>query len=146
MALLTSASLIVTNCTLSGNTATLGSGLSADETTTLTMNHTIVAHGIQGEGVACLGTTAAALSCCDVFGNEGGDWVGCIATQVGLNGNVSEDPLFCDRNSGNFDLGQNSPCAPDHNPACGLVGARGVSCAPTTARATTWGRLKATWQ
>ena len=144
MAALNTTSLFVSNCTFSGNTAIFGSGLMADETTTLTMTHTIVAHGIQGEGVACSGTNVS-LSCCDLFGNAGGDWVGCIATQNGVDGNFSEDPLFCDRDNQNFDLHQNSPCAAAQNPACGLVGARVVSCGPTTARPTTWGRLKAGW-
>jgi hypothetical protein len=118
----------------------------AEETTTLTMTHTIVAYGIQGEGVRCLGTTAASLSCCDLFGNTGGDWVGCIATQIGVDGNFSEDPLFCDRDNQNFDLHQNSPCAAAQNPACGLVGARVVSFAMTSILPTTWGRLKAGWR
>lgn len=42
------------------------------------------------------------LECCDLFGNEGGDWVGCIAGLLGTDGNISEDPAFCDAQGGDF--------------------------------------------
>lgn len=35
-----------------------------------------------------------------------------------------------------------SPCAPDNNPACGLVGALGVGC-DTPVEWTSWGSIKA---
>jgi len=66
-----------------------------------------------------------------VYGNAGGDWTGCIADQYGINGNISEDPLFCDAENGDFTIRDDySPCAPANNPECGLIGALGVDCIP----------------
>ena len=68
------------------------------------------------------------LTCCDVYGNAGGDWVGCIASQSGIGGNISLDPLFCDAANGDYGLEGDSPCAPDYNPNCGLIGAWPTGC------------------
>jgi hypothetical protein len=57
-------------------------------------------------------------------GNWGINWGG-SAGQYGINGNISEDPLFCDPEAGDFTLHGDSPCAPYSapNPECGLIGA-----------------------
>lgn len=88
------------------------------------------------------------LTCCDIYGNEGGDWTGLIAAQYGINGNISEDPLFCDPESGDLRLQENSPCTPftPPNPDCDLIGAWPVGCGGTAICSTTWGRLKALFQ
>ena len=93
------------------------------------------------------------LECCDIFGNAGGDWTGCIADQLGVNGNISEDPLFCDPEANDFTIAENSPCAPGNSPAgCDLIGALPVGCTATTAvpeialRETTWGAVKASFR
>ena len=70
----------------------------------------------------------ATLTCCDIYGNAGGDWVGCIADQYGINGNISEDPLFCDLPGGDLHLNENSPCAAPQQPTCGQIGALGIGC------------------
>jgi predicted outer membrane repeat protein len=76
------------------------------------------------------------LQCCDLFGNEGGDWVGCIAGLLGTAGNISADPLFCDPQGGDFTLNAASPCAPENSPAgCGLIGALPVACGMTAVAA-----------
>jgi hypothetical protein len=70
------------------------------------------------------------LSCCDIYGNPGGDWVGPISSQFGINGNISLDPLFCAPNVGDFRLQEGSPCRPHspENPECDLLGAWPVGC------------------
>ena len=75
----------------------------------------------------------AILSCCDVYGNEGGDWTGLIAGQLGLYGNISLDPLICNASQQDFHLQEGSPCAPASppHPQCGLVGAWEVGCNPS---------------
>ncbi|MCK4413597.1 MAG: right-handed parallel beta-helix repeat-containing protein [Candidatus Eisenbacteria sp.] len=67
----------------------------------------------------------ATLTCCDLFGNAGGDWVGSIAEQLGINGNFSADPCFCDAKNGDYHLWNYSPC---NQEGCGLIGAWPVGC------------------
>jgi hypothetical protein len=85
----------------------------------------------QGASFSC--DTDANLRCCDVYGNSGGDDVGCTSD---LGGNFSADPLFC--NHDDYTLDGQSPCLPgwEHGGIdCGLIGARGQGCgtAPTGA-------------
>ena len=75
-------------------------------------------------------TSAPLLSCCDVFGNGSGDYMG-ISDQAGLDGNISVDPIFCDLESSKYEIHALSPCAPGHHPEganCGLIGAGGIGC------------------
>ncbi len=60
-------------------------------------------------------------SCTDMFGNQGGDWVGCLAGQGDDRGNFALDPLYCDRRPsvyclgpdlGKYQLDSRSPCTP----------------------------------
>jgi hypothetical protein len=126
---------LVDRCTLVGNVAGHYQ---------FVMENTIVAFSIQGPGVASH-EGYAELACCDIFGNAGGDWVGTIADQYGVNGNICRDPLFCDPENGDFELDAESPCAPfsSPNPECDLVGAWPVGCVATTVTPTTWGLIKA---
>ena len=66
-----------------------------------------------------------------MYGNAGGDYVGCIAGQVGIpQGNMFVDPLFYDRTNGDFTLRSDSPCLPNSQlNLCGvLVGVFGEGC------------------
>jgi len=87
----------------------------------------------------------ADLSCCDIWGNSGGDWVEGIAEQYGVNGNIAEDPQLCDPENGDFQIAESSPCAPftPPNPECDLIGAWPVGCAGTPATPRSWGNVKA---
>jgi len=82
------------------------------------------------------------ILCTDIYGNEAGDWVGPISDQLGKNGNISADPLFCDRDAGAFTLFGNSPCAPAHSNGCGLIGLYDVGCEPSSVEAKSWGKIK----
>ncbi|MFH1680470.1 MAG: right-handed parallel beta-helix repeat-containing protein, partial [Candidatus Eisenbacteria bacterium] len=117
---------VLQGCTIAKNQALSGSGISDNSSFSLTIENTIVAFNLGGE--AFFHAPSASLSCCDIFGNEGGNWTGNIASQLGQNGNIEEDPLFCHLEENLFTLGDDSPCAPAANPACGLIGALGVGC------------------
>jgi len=111
-----------TACTFSGNAApdaTVASKASSGPVFT----NTILAFGTSGAAVSCDGTSGATLACSDVYGNAGGDWVGCIATQAEVSGNFEEDPEFVDAPGGDFHLLWTSPCIDADG--CGLVGALG---------------------
>jgi len=92
------------------------------------LQNCIIASGTQGAAVYCV-TGTPTFICSDIHGNAGGDWVGCIAAQAGMNGNFSADPELCDPEGGDFGLLETSPCAPENSPSgCGLIGACGVGC------------------
>jgi predicted outer membrane repeat protein len=117
----------ISQCTFYDNLAFNGSCVSIF-TSQVQMSNTIIAFSARGSAVEC-NNPPPSLTCCDIFGNEGGDWVECIAGQVGTNGNISEDPLFCDAPQGDLRLDASSPCAPGQSPpGCGLIGAHQVGC------------------
>jgi hypothetical protein len=105
----------------------------------------ILASGVLGEAVTCEYSSSATLSCSDVFGNEGGDFVGCIASQDTLDGNFSADPLFCDPVNDDLTLRPDSPCMPGNHPYgadCGLIGAMESGCGPISIESDSWGKVK----
>lgn len=141
------ASPSIENCSFANNSAgQFGSTLYCNQSSTPTLNKTIVAFGSRGNTINCLSGSSVGLSCSNIYGNVDGDWVGCIAGQAGISGNFSAEPLFCDAPNGDFTLHANSPCAPGNHPDganCGLIGALPVACGSTTAtEETSWTEVK----
>lgn len=120
----------IRNCTFYGNAAANGGGVYCSDGAVVTIENTIAAFSTAGGGVLCDGASIPSFSCCDIFGNEVGDWIGWIADQYGIDGNICEDPLFCEPSSGDFCLLDTSPCAPfsPPNPECDLIGAWPMGC------------------
>ncbi len=112
----------IRSCTLTDNQQA-ASLLSLGSSPT-TIDHCIIAGNSTGAPVT---GTGAAVSCTDVFGNTGGDYVGDIVSEFDIKGNISVDPLFCDVAAGNYDLRNTSPCCPERT-ACRLMGALPVGC------------------
>jgi len=143
-----SSSPTLTDCTLTGNQAYYGGGMCCYGSSSPTLTNCIIAFGQQGEAIYCANGGSAELACCDVYGNEGGDWVGCIALQYGVDGNLNQDPLFCDIYNDDTTLCANSPCLPGGN-GCGvLIGAHGQGCAACSApvQRSSWGAIKAMYR
>ncbi|MCK4303247.1 MAG: hypothetical protein KAY24_03320 [Candidatus Eisenbacteria sp.] len=115
------------NCTFISNYAPAGGSVHADQAFPA-LGNCIISFGTNGEAVGCESGSAPVLTCCDIYGNALGDWVGCIASQLGTNGNISDDPLFCDPEGEIYTLHADSPCAAESNPGCGLIGACPVGC------------------
>ena len=93
------------------------------------LENTIIAFSPTGSGLYCddsFGECTQHLACCDVFGNAGGDWVGCIEEQSTTAGNLAADPLFCNAERGDLRLQPVSPCA-SHS-ECGTLGAMPLGC------------------
>ena len=117
----------IVSCTFSLNHANNHAcGILSMGSSSVTLENTIIAFGFGSEAVACFDNSSVALTCCDVYSNEGGDWVDCIADQYSVNGNFYANPRFCDPDNGDYHLYACSPCV--HKPGCGLVGAFGVGC------------------
>lgn len=136
---------VIEKCTMAGNLGGAGSAIYCDGISSVTVETTIIAFGYKGQAATCSPGGTATLTCSDVYGNECGDWSGCIAGQNGANGNISLDPLFCGHLNPEerYSLRSDSPCAPQNNPGCGGMGALGVGCEPSPVEATSWGCLKA---
>jgi len=122
---------IISDCTLYGNGAPngRGSGIACIGSTTH-LRQLIIASGWAGGAVYCDTSTpsgSAVLSCCNIYGNEGGDWTEDIEDQSGQRGNISADPLFCNPEIGDLHLQPESPCSPDSS-ECGMIGAWPVRC------------------
>jgi predicted outer membrane repeat protein len=125
------AALTLSGSTLYGNDGPAASGLMFSTVSPCTIDNSIIAFGIGGAAMTGSGTPPT-LTCSDIYGNDGGDWIGYIADQYGVNGNISEDPLFCGAENGDFTLDSDSPCLPSNHPdgpgTCGLIGSHGIGC------------------
>ncbi len=124
--------MTIINCTIAGNisdpTWGPGSGITCSDSSPDILQ-TIIASNTPGRGIYCeLGTENPSVTCCDIYGNPGGDDIcgnGTVAN------NFSADPMFCDMNADDYTLDIDSPCLPGNHPQgepCALVGAHGVGC------------------
>ncbi len=94
----------------------------------ISITSSVIAFSSTGAGVRSPNTSIPmSLACCDIFGNRGGDWVGTIAGQLGVNNNIRLDPLFCDTADNDYTVATISPCAASLSP-CGQIGRFGASC------------------
>lgn len=132
-------------CTIAANEAPQGGGifLASDSNK---LRRCILAFATSGEAVGCGAGATPVLTCCDLYGNAGGDAI----CGVDGGGNFSLDPQFCDLANGDVALHDNSPClspSPIDGFVCGGdVGALGAGCGPATDvdpfDFKTWGRIK----
>jgi predicted outer membrane repeat protein len=134
---------VVENCTLVGNETAPGRGAGMEfEALGITVSNTIVAFSPSGMGVSCFSGGDPVFTCCDVFGNAGGDAI------CGTDGgdNFALDPMFCDLAGGDFAIYGISPCAPANSGTCGLIGALPPGCGPTNVEPASWGAIKAMYR
>ena len=137
-----SSSPTLTNCTVVHGAAESGGGIYCQDGSSPQLLNCIVAFSDLGEAVHCAEGGAVTLSCCDVYGNAGGDWIGGLQDQLGVNDNFAADPEFCDAAVGDYTLDAGSPCTEENSPACGLIGALDVACDSPVVTGT-WGCIKA---
>jgi hypothetical protein len=137
------------SCTFYGNHATYGCCIAGYYYNYTELFNTILSYGTGGSALYSFPEGDFGLTCCDIYGNEGGDWVG-VVDQLGIRGNIQTCPAFCNVATEPYDfhLCDGSACAPGNHPDgydCGLIGAWdvGCSCGPTTAQPSTWGGIKA---
>jgi hypothetical protein len=144
-------SIVISGCTFFGNSSGSRGDIQCFQSSVVEIENTIIASSTSGKAVHCDDGSSATLTCCDIYGNAGGDWVGCIADQYGINGNFSVCPSFCHADDGDFYLCDESPCLPGNHPdgyECGLIGAwgEGCGCGPSLTEPTTWGALKSMYK
>jgi len=99
-------------------------------------------------GVYCsVDVDSLVFECNNIWSNwpSGTDYGGTIADLIGIDGNMSVDPLFCGvYGSDNYYLQQGSPCAEANVPSCcnGIrIGYYPVNCT-TSIEQSTWGKIK----
>jgi len=140
------------NCTLVGNVATFdGNALALRQNFLCDVQRCILTLGVGGTPVTCETPVQPYpnFSCTNVFGNYGGDWVGCLAGMYLMDENFSEDPLFCMEENPDlpYSLNENSPCLPEYSPCGQLVGAFEQGCGDETAiENVTWGMVKSMYR
>ena len=118
----------IDNCVFYGNEGGKGGVINCGWDSSPSIRHSIIAFNSGSAPVFCdtlLGEANPSFECSDIYGNYGGDWVGCIASQSVQNGNITADPLFCDPSNEDLRLRPNSPCA---DPGCGRMGPLDIGC------------------
>lgn len=133
----------IATCTIADNSAAVGAGAWLHTGwARSTFQNTIIAFSEQGEALYADLITDPNMSCCDIFGNSGGDWNEATYWHLGRDGNFSSDPLFCrdQAPAEPYGLEPDSPCAP--GTSCGQIGAFPVACDIVRTQSTTWGALK----
>jgi len=142
----------IISCTIVANRALSGAGIFCSRFSAPDITSCIISHSVNGPGLEVgsdlVSTGDPDLTCCDIFGNEGGDWVGPIAGQLGVDGNICADPLYCGsaNPSAPYELHENSPCVDGATPGCGLIGAFPAGCSSTPTEDCSWGKLKALYR
>jgi len=135
----------ILGCTFYKNSSANGGGVASTGASPVTVDQSIIASSLSGGGAHVDVTSTLTFGCTDMHGNAGGDWVGAFAAQLGTNGNLSADPLFCSPGSGNFFLHEGSPCTPGNHPDgddCGIIGLLGAGCGTVGIEHQTWGVIK----
>lgn len=151
-------SLSIEECTFTGNSAGTGGAIDLGANVSATISRSTFFGNACGGAGACIhvggssplsvtrcilayshGGTAVidgpavksaptAVSCCDIYGNSGGDWVGYLAGHQPGVGNFSADPMFCDTSAGDLSLDKYSPCLPQYNRCGQLIGRYDQGC------------------
>ena len=140
-----SGSITLSNCTITDfGPSPSGAVIWACDQSHLLFQNTIIAWDHAATTMEYDEICTVSLMCSDIYGNDGGDWVGGIAPQLGQDGNISLDPQFCSASPSedlDWSIHSESPCAPAQS-GCGLIGAGDVGCGPTPTESRTWGGVK----
>jgi len=121
------------NCTYLHNESVAGGAIYAEANygSPVQLTRTIIAGSLVGAAVWAGDGVPLQITCTNLHGNEGGDWVGRLAGLEDVAGNFSADPCFCGLTPWDATLCADSFCLPGHHPwGCDdLVGALGEGCA-----------------
>ncbi len=132
-------------CTIVDNATAQDGGNVYCSAGTGTLTNCIIAFSESGEGVYATEGYLPTMSCCDVYGNAGGDYGGSLTDQTGLDGNISENPQLCGLDIADYRLFDTSPCLPGGNDCSVQLGAYGQGC-DSPVQKMSWGRVKSMWR
>ncbi len=118
------------DCTFLDNGGTYAGDINqyyADPGDVLVIERCLFAYARAPYSVAGSNNSTPVVSCSNIY-TAGGAWHLVIADQLGENGNLDTDPLFCDYAGGDLRLADISPCLPANN-SCGVqIGFYGQGC------------------
>lgn len=144
------------SCTFDGNRAPLGGAIlaAANYGGSVEMIDTIISNCPEGAAIATSSSVPITISCSNLYGNAGGDWIEPFAEQVDERGNFSANPCYCDPEGEDFHLSADSFARPGGHPwGCDqLVGAYGVGCGdmecsgPVAVEGMTFGSVKSLYR
>ena len=109
-------------CTLVANRSPVGAGIYAWLDSAPIVERTIIALSPEGAAVVCEAGGTANLSCCDVWGNAGGDWTDGIAGQLADADQLLRRPAFLRGFPPAF-----SSCGAIHRVFPAIIPARGIA-------------------
>jgi len=136
------ADVTLTSCTFDANSAVMNGAAVTASNGNATLDQCIITGSTNGVAVFRYAGSSLSLTCCNLFGNEGGNWTVHVADQLGVDGNIEADPQYCGvAGSGDYRLQSDSPSAGVNSP-CGHMGAHPVGCADTATESATWSKVK----
>ena len=119
----------------------LGGGIAVSQSSSATIEQNIIAFNRAGGGIWCEPGTAPLIRNNFAWQNAGGGGPQDCSTSWEAEGNVTDNPYFCDLANGDFTAASNSGVMT--HPA-GPLGALSIpGCGPVDVRHSTWGSLKA---
>jgi predicted outer membrane repeat protein len=131
----------------SAMTASGGAGIHCSNSSFPQISRSIIVNSTSGKAIESAIFSVPTISCCDLFGNAGGNALPVNSTDGG--GNFSQGPEFCG-GTDNFYLQPDSPCAPGNHPNllnCGLIGALPINCDDdVSSHIKTWGEIKSLYR
>ena len=122
---------LIRNCTMHQNYADSGGGIYVNNSALPEIENCIISSSKKGRAISCTPSLPLSVFCTDIFGNVGGDWVGCLLHKQLINGNLAVDPQYCQPNAPNLTLKSTSPCLAVNNSCAELIGANGLGCVVT---------------
>jgi parallel beta-helix repeat protein len=118
-----------------------GGGIAANNCGSSLIEQNIIALSTYGAGIRCTGSGSPTIRNNLGWQNAGGHGSGLCATWWQSNGNVIDDPHFCDMANGDFHVASNSGVMT--HPAGPLGAFFTPGCGPVSILPSTWGSLKA---
>lgn len=120
------------HCTFVYNSAKYGAGININAGGgSVILNNCLITNSSGGGAVYYESAEGLTIGCCNIYGNNGGDWTGVIESDLGINNNISTNPYYCADASGNFYLTANSPCAQGET-CTGHIGRYNIGCSAIT--------------
>ena len=109
------------------NTLFICHGYEDNDNSYIGISNCIIAYNINAALVALDESSVINVECSNVYNNGGGNYVD-MPDQTGINGNISENPLFCNPFNGDYSISTSSPCNAPNNSCGELMGAYGPAC------------------